>query len=634
MSDHLTYKPPLEEIFHALDVAGHEYDKQWGKDEVKMLFESAGDLASKVWAPLNLKTHIDPSYYPKLIRPEDPSGYSEVQIHPEIKDALKQYSDAGLVGATFPEEYGGMNVSWAVAMGLTEMFNSASTSISLEKLLTQGAAEAIEHHGSEQLKKRYLPKMAEGKISGTMLLTEPPAGSDLANVSLNATFQKDEDGLSAYSLEGAQKIFITWAEQDCVENIAHLVLARTGPKELGIKGISLFIVPKFHVDEDGNSTGKRNGIEATDLYEKMGIHASPTCQVSFGDKDPAIGYLVGEENKGMEYMFTMMNRARLSVGVQGIAIAERALQSAIIYASERKQGINLKTGAKNTEIINHPDIRNMILTSKVKILATRMMAYYTAGQLDKATKGDEKAKRQLGLFTPMVKAAGTDMAVDVASTAMQIVGGNGYIEEYGMAQFLADARITPIYEGTNGIQAMDLSFRKILEKEGKPLEGIWKSVGEMKSKQAKNLLIALHKTGTASTMVEWIEDSRAELSNSNHKTKIHDDTLSSLGMLKKATNKILKFGSKKKFEHIGAISTNYLHLFEKIAGGVMMAKSVDRMALIEKSDLDKNNLRIQMADIYADYILVDAGGLYKKIMDGADSILDVDMDQIKQELGL
>ena len=342
-----------------------------------------------------------------------------------------------------------------------EMWNSANVSFALCPMLTRGAIEALELKGSEELKRRYLPKLTSGEWAGTMVLTEPQAGSDLSAVRTRAVPQQD----GTYRLEG-QKIFITYGDHDLAENIVHLVLARTPDAPEGVKGISLFVVPKFLVNADG-SLGARNDVRCVSLEHKLGIHASPTAVLAFGDKDGAVGWLVGEENRGLEYMFITMNAARFSVGLEGIGLSERAYQLALAYARERTQGTELGTRSKEkVAIVRHPDVRRMLLLMKSRTEAARAIACVTAAATDTARchpDAERRARSQafVELMIPIVKAWSTDNAIDIASLGIQVHGGMGFIEETGAAQYLRDARITSIYEGTNGIQAADLIGRKV-----------------------------------------------------------------------------------------------------------------------------------------------------------------------------
>ena len=375
--------------------------------------------------------------------------------------------EQGLLGTDVPTEYGGGGFPLVVASAFKEMLNSANLAFSLGPLLTTGAVYAMSHHASDELKNTYLPKMVTGEWAGTMNLTEPQAGSDVGAATTKAVPQGD----GTYRITG-QKIYITFGEHQLTDQIVHLVLARTPDAPPGTKGISLFIVPKFLVNEDG-SLGERNDVTCISIEHKMGIHASPTCTMAYGEKgDGAVGYLVGDENQGMRYMFTMMNDARLGVGQQGVAIAERAYQQAVAYAQERRQGrAPGSEPGEQARIIEHADVRRMLMTMKAQIEAMRAMTFVNAAALDRAAAHPdedvrERSQKLADLYTPLSKAWGTDLGVELTSIAIQVHGGMGYVEETGVAQHYRDARIAPIYEGTNGIQAMDLVGRKLSQDGG------------------------------------------------------------------------------------------------------------------------------------------------------------------------
>ena len=380
---------------------------------------------------------------------------------PGFREAYQAYVDAGWGAVPFDEGFGGGGFPWMVGIAIQEMMTASNMAFSMCPLLTQGAIDAIAHHGSEEQKMTYLPKMITGEWTGTMNLTEPDAGSDVGAVRTKAVPQSD----GSYLISGT-KIYISFGEHDMADNIVHLVLARTPDAPPGTKGISCFIVPKFLLNADG-SLGQRNDITCVSVEHKLGIHASPTCVLSFGDGDGAVGYLIGEENRGMQYMFTMMNQARLSVGLQGLALGDRAYQQSLQYARDRRQGRapGAPAGAASP-IIDHPDVKRMLLTMKTTLEALRRLTYWNAACLDVAAHHPDAAEREwatdlAALLTPLSKGWGTDMAVELTGLAVQIHGGMGFVEETGVAQHYRDARITTIYEGTNGIQAIDLVGRKI-----------------------------------------------------------------------------------------------------------------------------------------------------------------------------
>lgn len=452
----MTYTAPVKDIAFVLkhviglaEIAELEGFEDATPDLVDAILEESARFTGDVLAPLNRSGDLQGSQW------QD----GEVTTPDGWKEAYSQFVENGWGSLAFPPEFGGQGLPMSVAAAVQEMWHSANMSFGLCPLLTQGAVDAIEHHASEELRQRYLPKMVEGVWSGTMNLTEPQAGSDLAAVRSTAVPEGD------HYLVSGQKIFITYGEHDLTENIIHLVLARLPDAPAGVKGISLFIVPKFLVNEDG-SVGERNDVKCVSLEHKLGIHASPTCVMSYGDNGGAIGYLVGKENHGLVYMFTMMNQARHAVGVEGYGIAERAYQHALAYARDRKQGKTLLGKSEDDQgIINHPDVRRILMTMRSSIEAMRGLGLECASAFDRARRHPDEAVRERmqrrgELLTPLVKGWSTELGVDLCSLGVQVHGGMGFIEETGAAQFLRDARITPIYEGTTAIQANDLIGRK------------------------------------------------------------------------------------------------------------------------------------------------------------------------------
>ncbi|MEX0730704.1 MAG: acyl-CoA dehydrogenase [Aquisalimonadaceae bacterium] len=417
---------------------------------VDAVIEEAAKFAGGVLGPLN--------------RIGDQQGAAckdgEVTTADGFADAYSQYVEGGWNGLAAPVEFGGQSLPGLVATATQEMWQAANMAWALCPMLTAGAIEALRRHGTDEQQQTYLPRLVSGEWTGTMNLTEPQAGSDLAAVRTRAVPRHDH-----YMIKG-QKIFITWGEHDCAENIIHLVLARTPDAAEGVRGISLFIVPKFLPDADGNP-GRRNDLRCVSLEHKMGIHGSPTCTMAYGDEDGAVSYLIGEEGKGLAYMFTMMNEARHKVGLQGLSIADRAYQQALRYAGERVQGRPVgQRDAQRVSIIHHPDVRRMLLTMRSQTEAMRALCYDAAWSMDMAAHHADAAVRQrqqarVDLLIPVVKGWCTELGVEIASLGVQVHGGMGYIEETGAAQHLRDARIAPIYEGTNGIQAADLVGRKV-----------------------------------------------------------------------------------------------------------------------------------------------------------------------------
>lgn len=437
----MSYKAPVEQIEFILNnvvpygqVAATERFSEAGFDTASAILTEAGKLAGNVLAPLNRSGDETPA------RLEN----GKLRSSPGFDEGFRAIAEGGWVGLAADPEYGGMGLPQALNMAVAEMMSGACLSLQLNPLLTQGQIEALEHHASDELKSLYLPKLNSGEWSGTMNLTEPGAGSDVGALTTKA--ERNDDG--SYAITG-QKIFITWGDSDVTENVCHAVLARLPDGAKGTKGISLFMVPKFIPDENGNP-GVANSLKVVSLEEKTGIHGSPTCVMSY---EGATGWLIGEEHKGMAAMFTMMNCARLGVGMQGIGVGEAALQQAVTYAQERNQ---------MGPIIRHPDVRRMLATARAEIFAARAIALAcaTAIDLERAT-GDAEHATRAAFLTPIAKAYGTDTGWRVADMAVQVHGGMGYIEETGASQYLRDVRITQIYEGTNGIQAMDLVGRKL-----------------------------------------------------------------------------------------------------------------------------------------------------------------------------
>ncbi|MBS0520930.1 MAG: acyl-CoA dehydrogenase [Proteobacteria bacterium] len=507
----MTYTAPLDDMRFALrEVAGlgrvatlpgyeHATD-----DTIDAVLEEAAKLAGNGLAPLN--------------REGDKVGAKlengVVRTAPGFAAIYKEFVEGGWNSLPFDPEFGGQGMPWLLAASVQEMWQAANMGFGLVLLLNQGAIDAIHHHGSAEQKATWLPKMISGEWTGTMNLTEPQAGSDLGQLKSRAV--KDGDH---YLITG-QKIFITYGEHDMTENIVHLVLARTPDAPAGVRGISLFIVPKFLVGADGK-LGRRNDLRCVSLEHKLGIHASPTCVMSYGDDGGAVGYLVGEEGRGLSYMFTMMNNARLSVGIQGLAIAERAYQQAAAFARARVQSKDDGSpDAKPVSIVHHADVRRMLMSMRAQIEAMRALGYYTAAGIDAASRHPDKeaARRtqdRVDLLIPVVKAWFTDLGNEIASMGVQIHGGMGFIEETGAAQHLRDARILPIYEGTNGIQARDLVGRKVAKDGGETMLGLVAEMralaGELKAAPGDDLATIAASLATAADALEeatrWVAQS-------------------------------------------------------------------------------------------------------------------------------
>lgn len=567
------YRPPIDDMMFALTrvvgLDGLPQASELGEDDIRMVLESAGQLASEVLSPLNAIGDRNPS------RLEN----GQVITPPGFKEAYKKYCEGGWNGVPFSPEHGGQGLPLSVAFAVQEMWQSANMAFGLCPMLNQAAVDAIELHGTPEQKTMYLGKLVSGEWTGTMNLTEPQAGTDLGAIRTAA--EKQADG--TYLLRG-QKIFITYGEHDFTPNIIHTVLARVPGAPEGTKGISMFIVPKVLPD------GRRNDVKCVSLEHKMGIHASPTCVLQYGEERGAVAYLIGRENDGLKYMFTMMNNARLNVGLQGVAVAERAYQHAVAYAKDRVQGSSLNDkGGGRVAIIEHPDVRRMLLSMKAQVEAARGLAYDAAKAMELGRRGDKAAQARADLLTPVVKAWCTDMAQEVASTALQVHGGMGYIEETGAAQFYRDARITPIYEGTNGIQSMDLALRKVVMDGGKSMQ-TWL---EEASIDAQNL--------ASSADADW-----------------HAELTQGLTGLRRATDALLASGRGNDLETIAAVAAPYLHAFGTVAGAAVMAR-----AILQAKDSASDFAAAKMisARFYGTHILPRFRGSIETVMRGGNAVL-------------
>ncbi|MFQ5617565.1 MAG: acyl-CoA dehydrogenase [Rhodospirillales bacterium] len=555
-------------------------------DLVDAILEQAAKFGGDVLAPLN--------------QPGDRQGCvfenGVVRTPDGFVDAYARFVDGGWNGVPFDPEYGGQGLPWLVSTAVSEIWQAANMAFSICPMLNQGAVELISNHGSAEQKALFLPRMISGEWSGAMALTEPQAGSDLAQVRTKAVPDGDH-----YRVSG-QKIFITYGEHDLAPNIIHMVLARIEGAPPGIKGISLFIIPKFLPGGDG-TLGERNDLRCVSIEHKLGIHASPTAVMSYGDGGGAIGYLVGEENRGIECMFTMMNAARLGVGLEGVGIAERAYQQARAFALERIQGRALGGGgADPVAIVEHPDVRRMLLSMRAQTEAARALAYFVAACLDMARRHpDEKVRRRrqtlVDLLTPVVKAWSTDTGIEVANTGIQVHGGMGYVEETGAAQHLRDARIAAIYEGTNGIQANDLVGRKVARDNGAGANAFIAMVRELDRE-------------LAAAPGDDIAAIRARLAGGA-------DALAG------ATRWLVEtYPSDPRSVAAGAV--HYLRLLGIVAGGWLMA----RAALIAAAgpaagggDPDFLGAKMVSARFFADHVLVQAGTLATVFTQGAAFVL-------------
>ncbi|MEJ8848212.1 acyl-CoA dehydrogenase [Variovorax rhizosphaerae] len=470
----MSYAPPVKDVLFAMRhlaqldrVAALPGFEDFGPDTAEAVLEESARLCREVIAPLNAVGDRQPSHWHD----------GEVTATPGFKEAYRLFAEGGSQGLAHPQTYGGQGAPKLIAAACAEMLHAANVSLGLCPMLTDGAIEALLTAASPAVRARYAPQLIAGTWTGTMNLTEPQAGSDLASVRTRAEPQAD----GSYRLFGT-KIFITWGEHDMADNIVHLVLARLPDAPPGVKGISLFVAPKFLVNEDG-SLGARNDVQCISIEHKLGIKASPTAVLQFGCAQGAVGELVGEANRGLEYMFVMMNAARFAVGLQGIAVAERAYQQALAFARERVQGRALGSSDAAPPIVQHPDVRRKLLTMKASIEGTRALAYVAAAAGDVAHHATDEAERRdnLALYeflVPVVKGHSTEMAVELASLGVQIHGGMGFIEETGAAQHYRDARILPIYEGTTAIQANDFLGRKTVRDGGAVAQAVCVRVAE------------------------------------------------------------------------------------------------------------------------------------------------------------
>jgi alkylation response protein AidB-like acyl-CoA dehydrogenase len=568
-------------------------DMRFTIDTVAGLTGEAAELADQILdeAAKFAAGELDP-----LNQPADRTGSvlenGVVRTPAGFRDAYRRYVEAGWMGLSSDPEHGGQGLPLALATPVTEMWNSACMSWALCPLLNAGAIDLLTAHGSPEQQRLYLKKLVSGEWTGTMNLTEPQAGSDLGALRGRAVPARDERWGEHYRISG-QKIFITYGDHDLCDNIVHMVLARIPDAPPGSRGISLFLVPKFLPDADGKP-GERNDLRPLRLEEKLGIHASPTCVMSYGDDGGAVGWRIGEENRGLECMFTMMNSERLLVGVQGVALAERAYQQARDYARSRVQGqpVGIPRDGATPPIIHHPDVRRMLLSMRAATEAMRALAYLAAAAIDASRQAGEgeaqsRAQRRADLLIPVIKAWCTDLGVEVASTGIQVHGGMGYIEETGAAQYLRDARIAPIYEGTNGIQANDLVGRKLGRDRG---EAARELIAEMRA--------TLAELGGLDGIRAPLETGIAALAQATDYLVDAEPALAAAG------------------------SAPYLALFGTVAGGWLMA----RLALAARDrGGDFAAAKLATARFYAEHFLARAPAYLPAITGGA-TVIDFDPD--------
>jgi hypothetical protein len=593
----MTYRAPLKDmLFTMRELAGLEAITQLpgfedaGIDTAQAVLEECAKFNEAVIAPLNVAGDRNPSTWNDGV----------VTTTPGFRDAFRQYAEGGWQGLQHPADFGGQALPKLIGSACIEINNSANLSFALCPLLTDGAIEALLTAGSREQQETWIPKMISGEWTGTMNLTEPQAGSDLALVRTRADPQAD----GSYRIFGT-KIFITYGEHDMAENIVHLVLARAAGAPAGVKGISLFIVPKFLVNADG-TLGKRNDVQCVSIEHKLGIKASPTAVLQFGDHGGAVGYLVGEENRGLEYMFVMMNAARYAVGVQGIAVAERAYQQAVAYANERIQSRPVDGSTPGSApIIHHPDVRRMLMTMRALIEGSRAMAAVTASAYDAAhAHPDAEARKQnqtiYEFLVPLHKGFATEMSLEAASLGVQVHGGMGFIEETGAAQYLRDARILTIYEGTTAIQANDLVGRKTLRDGGK----------------------------TARAIAAQIEATEAQL---NERGSDAARAMSKrLAAARRAFVDAVGFvvaNAKTDPNAVFAGSVPYLMLGGNLVAGWQMARAllVAERRLAAGEDVEFMRAKITTARFYADHVLSRAPGLRDSIVEGAAGVMQMSL---------
>jgi len=568
----------LKHIANVGALAEHERFAGASEDMVEAIVEGIGQFAAGEFAPIN---RIGDTVGAKW-------NDGSVTMPAGFKEAYGQFVEGGWASIDGSEEFGGQGLPYSLSALVLETCGAANFAFTLCPMLSFGAVEAIHAHGSDEQKTTYLEKMISGAWTGTMNLTEPQAGSDVG--ALRATAEPISDGEHAgkYKIKG-QKIYITFGEHDLTDNIIHLVLARTPDAPEGTRGISLFIVPKYHLDADGNSAAP-NDVTCVSIEHKLGIHASPTCVMAYGENDECIGEMIGGEFGGMKAMFTMMNNARINVGSQGVQIAERATQQAIYYATDRVQSARAGSGNKEpVAIIEHPDVRRMILRSKALTQAARALLYYATSHVDGATLGIEGAKSRAEVLTPLIKGYGTDIGNEVASIGVQVHGGMGFVEETGAAQHFRDARIAPIYEGTNGIQAADLVGRKLGLDGGDAMMGL---IADIKAEaQDEDALMTL--AMTVEDIANWMASGDASI----------DDRL--------------------------AGSYPFMTMLATATCGMLMKKQ-QRIAEAELAGGNDPFLKAKLVTTryYLDHLVPEAMGLKAAAMAGADILYQLDIEQL------
>ena len=591
----IPYAPPVQDMRFALDtmvgldrIAALPGYEDATPDLVDAVLEEAAKLAADVIAPTNTAGDRDGVVFENGV----------VRTPDSFKSAYREYRDGGWNALPFDAAFGGQGLPWSVAMPVQEMWQAANMAFGLCPLLNEGTVELLQSHGTDAQKQLYLPKLISGEWTGTMNLTEPQAGSDLA--ALRCRAERDGD---AYRIRG-QKVFITYGEHDLADNIVHLVLARLPDAPAGSRGISLFLVPKLLPDADG-SPGRRNDVRCVSVEHKLGIHGSPTCVMAFGDDEGAVGWLIGEENHGLNAMFTMMNNARLSVGLQGVAIGARAYQQARDFARERVQSRDLAGSGGPVTIVHHPDVRRMLFTMRASVEAGRALVYYAGSLLDAAKHASDagaraEAQARVDLLTPVVKAWCTDTGVEVASLGVQVHGGMGFVEETGAAQHYRDARIGPIYEGTNGIQCADLAFRKVIRDKGAVAGALMAEIGG---------------------------DADAAIAAANGAAPVGAALADAVKALQQATDWLVTAAPVDAASSAGP----YLKLFGIVTGGwALTRQAVEAGLRLSNGNGDAGFLKAKQAtaQFYADAMLSQAAGLAIAVAAGHRGLMDVPEDAL------
>lgn len=584
------YRAPLEDMQFVLnEIAGMDAVRELPgceeatEDMVTAILEEAAKLAAEVLAPLNAVGDRQGARLDAQGRVAVADGFSE---------AYRQYVDGGWGSLQFPQQWGGQGLPTLLSAPIQEMWQAANLSWGLCPLLTQGAIETLYLNGSETLQQQYIPQLVSGQWAGTMNLTEPQAGSDLAAIKTRAVPERDH-----YLLYG-QKIFITWGEHEMAENIIHMVLARLPDAPEGVKGLSMFLVPKYLPDAEGKP-GQRNDLRAVSLEHKMGIHGSPTCMMSYGDNEGAVGYLVGPPHQGIACMFTMMNSARLAVGMQGISLCERAYQQAVAYARERVQG-QAPAGGHAVTIIHHPDVRRMLMLMRAFTEAGRALAYTAYGCLDHQQRAAKSEAREAGervaLLTPIIKGWCTEVAQEVTNLGLQVHGGMGFIEETGAAQLVRDARILTIYEGTNGIQALDLVGRKLLLDQGEAFH---------------NLLDEMQQTVNTCREPKTVDPVLQSLI---------DGSDEAIAGLRQAGDYLLKSAGRDA-NLAGSAAFNFMMLAGTVCGGWQMLLAAQKVQAAEHLSPEFIARKKALAVFYGDHILPRYQGYLAAIMCGSDAVM-------------